>query len=96
MRKGFTILEMMLVLSVIAIVLLITIPNVVEKKKLIHNVGCKALIEVVNSQILTYELNGEQCQGIDDLVAEGYLKPEQTKCPDGREIVIENGQAQAK
>jgi len=53
MKKGFTLLEMILVLSVIAMILLITIPNVMEKKKLINNVGCKALVEVVNSQILT-------------------------------------------
>lgn len=96
MKKGFTILEMILVLSVIAVVVLITIPNVSEKKKLINNVGCKALVEVVNSQILTYELLGDSCSSIDDLIKEGYLTEQQRKCPDGREIIIEDGHAVAK
>ncbi len=96
MKKGFTLLEMILVLSVIAMILLITIPNVMEKKKLINNVGCKALVEVVNSQILTYELSGDSCSSIDDLIKAGYLNEDQRKCPDGKQIVIENGKAVAK
>ena len=96
MKKGFTILEMILVLTVIAVIVLITLPNVTQKKKVINEVGCKALVEVVNSQILTYELDGGSCSSIDQLVNSGFLKPEQTSCPDGRKITIVDGKAVAE
>lgn len=94
MKKGFTVLEMILVLTVISMVVLITIPNIVQKKKAINRVGCEALVEVVNSQILLYELeNGEKPGTVDELVAEGYLKESQCVCPDGRRIEIVDGEA---
>ncbi len=96
MKKGFTVLEMILVLLVITIIVLITIPNIAQKKKIIDNVGCKALIEVVNSQILTYELNGDKVSDIQQLVEAGLITQGQTTCPNGQQIVIENGQAKAK
>ena len=53
---GFTILEMMIVLSVIALIFLLTLPNIQQKEDIIRNKGCEALTEVVNSQILLYEI----------------------------------------
>lgn len=96
MKEGFTVLEMILVLLVITIIVLITIPNIAEKKKIIDNVGCKALIEVVNSQILTYELDGKKVNDIQQLVDAGLITQAQTTCPSGARIVIENGQAKVK
>ncbi len=96
MKKGFTVLEMILVLLVITIIVLITITNIAEKKRIIDNVGCKALIEVVNSQILTYELNGNRVSDIQQLVEAGLITQAQTVCPNGSKIVIENGQATVK
>lgn len=93
MKKGFTVLEMIIVLTVIALIVLITLPNITQKKKIINDVGCKALIEVVNSQILTYELDGGSCSSISQLVEKGLLTQSQTTCPDGRGIKIVNGQA---
>ena len=52
MKKGFTVLEMILVLSVITVIVLLTVPNIAQKKKVINDVGCKGLIQVVNAQIL--------------------------------------------
>ena len=93
MKKGFTVLEMIIVLTVIALIVLITLPNITQKKQIINDVGCKALVEVVNSQILTYELEGKSCSDIQQLVSEGLLTESQVTCPDGRKIIIENGQA---
>ncbi len=55
-NKGFTILEMMIVLSIIALVFLLTLPNIQQKEKIIRSKGCEALIEVANAQILLYEV----------------------------------------
>ena len=45
-NKGFTILEMMIVLSIIALIFLLTLPNIQQKEKIIRSKGCEALIEV--------------------------------------------------
>ena len=96
MKKGFTILEMILVLTVISIIVLITVPNIAQKKRIINNVGCDALVEIVNSQILLYDLeNGEKPSDVSDLIAEGYLTQSQGTCPDGSPIYISDGQAHA-
>ena len=39
-NKGFTILEMMIVLSIIALVFLLTLPNIQQKEKNIRSKGC--------------------------------------------------------
>ena len=54
--KGFTVLEMILVLTIIMIVFMLTLPNIQQKRDIVNNKGCDILIEVVNSQILMYQL----------------------------------------
>lgn len=94
-KKGFTVLEMIIVLSIIALIFLLTLPNIQQKQKIIHKKGCEALIEVVNSQILLYEIeNLSPPKNIHDLVKNGYLKEEQTRCPAGERIYIKHGQAE--
>ena len=47
-KNGFTILEMMIVMLIVALLLLITLPNIQQKEKIIRNKGCEALLEIVN------------------------------------------------
>ena len=92
--KGFTILEMMIVLSIIALVFLLTLPNIQQKEKIIRKKGCEALVEVVNAQVLLYEVDHLVTpNSIQDLIAGGYLKDTQRRCPNGDMIEIANGQA---
>ena len=94
MKKGFTVLEMILVLSVISLVFLITLPNIQQKNEIIQNKGCKALTSVVDSQILLYELEHDETpSSIYELIDEGYLKEGQDRCPNGNHIEIVDGQA---
>ena len=79
---GFTILEMMIVLSVIALIFLLTLPNIQQKEDIIRNKGCEALTEVVNSQILLYEIeNLSPPTTIQQLTRENAKswKPQKTK-----------------
>lgn len=95
-NKGFTILEMMIVLSIIALVFLLTLPNIQQKEKIIRSKGCEALIEVANAQILLYEvenLSPPKSKSMSDLISKGYLKDTQRRCPNGDTIEISNGQA---
>lgn len=94
MKKGYTVLEMILVLTVISVIVLITIPNITQKRDIIDHVGCNALVEVVNSQILLYELdNGYEPGSIYDLIDGEYLTENQCRCPDGTMIEIYDGEA---
>ena len=93
-NKGFTILEMMIVLSIIALVFLLTLPNIQQKEKIIRSKGWEALIEVANAQILLYAVeNLSPPKSMSDLISKGYLKDTQRRCPNGDTIEISNGQA---
>lgn len=96
-KHGFTILEMMIVLSIIALVFLLTLPNIQQKEKIIRTKGCEALVEVVNAQILLYEVdNLSPPNSMTDLISKGYLKDTQRRCPNGDQIQIVNGEAHVK
>lgn len=94
MKNAFTLIEMMVVLLIVAVLLMITLPNIQQKETVIRNKGCQALIEVVNSQIMLYEIDkGETPVSVSELIEEGYLKEGQDVCPDKKRIEIYNGQA---
>ena len=96
-QEGFTILEMMIVLSIVALLFLLTLPNIQQKEAIIEKKGCEALTSVVDAQILLYEIDTLQTPtSVDQLVSKGYLKESHKRCPDGRKIVIRGGQAYAQ
>lgn len=96
-KKGFTIIEMLIVIGIIALLLLLIIPNINEKQKMINNKGCDALKETINSQIYLYDLKFNKLpSSINDLVKEGFIKQEQTKCKNGSSIEISNNEAVIK
>lgn len=93
-KNAFTILEMMIVMLVIALLLLLTLPNIQQKEKIIRDKGCQALLDIVDSQIILYEIeNLNTPMSIQDLIAGGYLKKGQDRCPTGEVIEIVDGQA---
>ena len=92
-KNGFTILEMMIVMLIVALLLLITLPNI-QQKEIIRNKGCEALLEIVNSQIMLYEIDQlETPTSVQELIDFGYLKKGQDICPDHSKVVIIDGQA---
>ena len=96
-KKGFTMVEMLIVIGIVALLLLLIIPNINEKQKMINLKGCEALRETINSQMYLYELkNGSLPTNINDLVKDGFINEEQTKCKNNLSIVIEDGKAKIK
>ena len=90
-------IRMMIVMLIVALLLLITLPNIQQKEKIIRNKGCEALLEIVNSQIMLYEIDQlETPTNVQELIDFGYLKKGQDTCPDHSQVVIENGQAISK
>ncbi|UOE54387.1 prepilin-type N-terminal cleavage/methylation domain-containing protein [Bacillus sp. CMF12] len=87
--KGFTLIEMMIVLLVISVLLIITIPNVTKHNSKINSKGCDAFVKMVQAQVQAYEIdNKELPSDIQDLVDAQYLNAETTTCPNGDAIKI--------
>ena len=93
-QAGFTILEMLIVLSIISLIFLLTLPNIQRRLAMIREKGCDSLVDVINSNIIQYDLEiGEIPQAMEDLLDLGLIKEQQMKCPGNEEIVIVDGQA---
>ncbi len=87
-EKGFTLIEMMIVLLVISILVIITIPNISKHQVLIRNKGCDAYINMVTAQMEAYKMELETIVAptIDDLLTGGYIP--NRECPNGEELTI--------
>ncbi|MBA4535805.1 prepilin-type N-terminal cleavage/methylation domain-containing protein [Bacillus aquiflavi] len=86
-ERGFTLIEMMIVLLVISVLLIITIPNVAKHSKNINNKGCSAFVKMVEAQVQAYEIDhNKKPVSIDELKRANYIK--QTTCSDGRKLSI--------
>ena len=96
LRKGFTLLEMVIVVTIISILFLLTVPNIQTVLGIVDKKGCDALIKVADSAILQYRLEYDQNPGsVRDLISAGLMTEEQTRC-DEKTIVISGGQAYAQ
>lgn len=94
MKKGFTLLEMIVVLSVMTLLFLLTIPNIQKIMTLFDQKGCEAQLKVIDAAILEYKLEfGEIADDPDQLVEAGYMTEAQMTCQNGDRIVITDGQA---
>ncbi len=95
MKKGFTLLEMIVVMTVVAVLFLLTIPNVSNTVKVVADKGCDVQLKVVDAALVQYLLDQDvQSASVQDLVKANYITQRQTQCHDGRKIHIENGHAQ--
>ncbi|MGF3103634.1 competence type IV pilus major pilin ComGC [Rossellomorea sp. DUT-2] len=89
-QKGFTLIEMMIVLLVISVLLFITIPNVTNQSNSINSKGCEAFVHMVEGQVEAYKMEGNALPvTIDTLVTDGYLNEDYKACPDGSAITID-------
>ncbi|MFS0689732.1 competence type IV pilus major pilin ComGC [Sporosarcina sp. 179-K 8C2 HS] len=93
-EDGFTLIEMMIVLLIISVLVLIAIPNVTKHSKSIDDKGCEAFVKMVEGQVAAYKMEHHDNPSMQDLVDKKYL-PEGAKCPDGTEVLLENGEVTA-
>ena len=93
-NKGFTLLEMIVVVMVIAVLFLLTIPNVSKVMNVVDNKACDAQCKVVDSASIQYRLEyGEMPNSITDLVSAGLLEENQASCSNGETIYFTDGHA---
>jgi competence protein ComGC len=87
-EKGFTLIEMMIVMLIISVLLIITIPNITKNNSNINTKGCSAFKKMVEAQIQSYEMEYDQPPtSIQELIDDKYLKTD--KCPDGTRVAIQ-------
>lgn len=94
MKKGFTLLEMIIVMGIIVVLFLITVPNIQSTLKLVNDKGCDAQLKLVDAAVLQWQLKHDLVpSSIDELVSDGFLTERQKQCSDGSVISLVDGQA---
>lgn len=87
-NKGFTLIEMLIVLMIISVLIILIVPNLSGKSKAVHETGCEALVKVVQAQVDLYYLDeGKYPASIEDLVPD-YISEEQTTCSNNKNITL--------
>lgn len=94
-KKGFTLIEMTIVLFVISLLILIIIPNLTNQRKNAETIHTSAMTSIVQSQIDSY-LN-EHPDDLDvtyaELQKDGYLTKKQVQKAKSKGIRIRNNEA---
>lgn len=88
-QRGFTLIEMMIVLLIISVLILVAIPNVTKHSKSIDEKGCLAYASMVQGQVEAYKMDVKDIPNLEKLSEHGYL-PDDAKCPDGSDIDIDD------
>ena len=90
-QKGFTLIEMLIVLLIISVLILVTVPNVTKHFATIDNKGCEAYLKMVQGQVQAYKLDNNSLPTLSELKTGGYLNGEEAaECPNGDVIEIES------
>lgn len=88
-EEAFTLIEMLIVLLIVSILILLIVPHVSKKAANIHDKGCEALVELVQSQVVAYELDHHRLpSNLNILVNEQYIEREHLSCGNGKSIVM--------
>jgi competence protein ComGC len=93
-RQGFTMVEMMIVMLIIALLFMLTVPNVAQVLSIVQKKGCDAQLSVVDAAILQYfMMHDAYPQTLNQLLEEDLISHEQQTCQNGQSIIIKNNQA---
>ena len=94
MKKGFTLLEMVIVVAILSLLFLLAVPNIQKVMNIVDEKGCKALVKVTDAAIMEYKLENDSYPGsVSEWISAGLLTDEQITCGDNHSIGIVNGQA---
>ncbi|MBF0786736.1 MULTISPECIES: competence type IV pilus major pilin ComGC [unclassified Streptococcus] len=77
--RGFTLIEMLVVLFIISILLLLFIPNISKQKETVKQAGNAAVVKVVEGQAELYELQNGREASLSKLVEAGAVTEAQAE-----------------
>ncbi|MEQ6375923.1 competence type IV pilus major pilin ComGC [Bacillaceae bacterium S4-13-56] len=88
-EKGFTLIEMLIVLLIISVLLIITIPNITTNTKVVEDKGCEALIRLAEAQVQAYRMEngGDYPASINVLETDKYISS--SECPNGDALELQ-------
>jgi|SRR5699024_5247272 len=87
-NRGFTLIEMLIVLMIISVLIMLIVPNLSGKTKEVNDKGCDALVSVVQTQVDAFHLDkGNYPSSLDVLQRENYINKNQTTCSNGTKIL---------
>ncbi|GAY75286.1 competence type IV pilus major pilin ComGC [Sporolactobacillus inulinus] len=71
-QRGFTLIEMMIVLFIISVLLLIAVPNMTKSNVVVQKKSTDATVQLVQGQVAAYQTNhnGDLPDNLDELVPE--------------------------
>ncbi|MBO0423491.1 competence type IV pilus major pilin ComGC [Enterococcus plantarum] len=75
--KGFTLLEMLVVLLIISVLILLFVPNLSKHKEGVDKKGNEAIVKIVETQIDLYTMEKNQSPTVEQLLKEEYITQEQ-------------------
>jgi competence protein ComGC len=88
-EKGFTLVEMMIVMLVISVLLIVTIPNVAKHNANINDKGCDAFVKMVQAQVQSYQIKHNKIPTLTELKTEEYIND--IGCPNStKEVKIDD------
>ncbi|RLL48088.1 prepilin-type N-terminal cleavage/methylation domain-containing protein [Oceanobacillus piezotolerans] len=90
-NKGFTLIEMLIVLMIITVLIILIVPNLSGRTADVNEKGCDALVSLVQAQVETFYIeNDDYPSSLDELVNNSYIKEEQTTCPNGEDLEMDS------
>lgn len=78
-KKGFTLIELLVCLFIIALMMLLIIPNIAKQREYAQQKSDEAIVKIVESQMELYKLDKhvKENPSLETLVNEDYLTKEQ-------------------
>ncbi|MCG3418714.1 MULTISPECIES: competence type IV pilus major pilin ComGC [Oceanobacillus] len=95
-ERGFTLIEMLIVLMIISVLILLFIPSLSGKSEEVNSTGCEALVALVQAQVDAYYLNEREYPATLAILVEGdYITTEQTTCSNNLSLGYSDGKVTA-
>lgn len=93
-HRGFTLIEMAIVMFIISLLILIVLPNLATQRKRAVKMHRNAMVTVVQTQLDLFENDqGKKASSYGQLVANHYLTDAQAKKAHDERIAIHGGRA---
>lgn len=88
-ERGFTLIEMMIVLLIISVLLLIAVPNMIKSQDVVQSKSTQATVKLVQSQIAAYQMDhdGTLPVSLDELLQQKYV--DNIKTPEGEVLAYD-------
>ena|SRR5690625_1115831 len=88
-ENGFTLIEMLIVLTIITVLIILMVPNLTKKSENIHTTGCEALVQTVQAQVSAFQLEkGRSPNNLKELKT-GYISEDQLTCKNGSKLTYD-------